>query len=84
MVYCLLSHENRADGEYDDEPDRHDDRYVKQKVDVYDRLLERYDTEVFCEQILDQLLKDLNDSIGKQLNVSKVGWAKFQFYISTH
>lgn len=43
-------------------------RFVTKYPDVYEELLERYSTSELCEQILDHMLRDLNESIGKQLN----------------
>lgn len=49
-----------------------DDRFVAQNVAVYEELLARYETNGLCEQIFDQMLRDINDSIGEQLNSSQV------------
>ena len=73
--------EQHSEDELHDKSDEHDNRFLTKNVEVYDELLERYKTSSFCEQILDQLLKDINESIGEQLSSGKVGpddYDKFQ------
>lgn len=47
-------------------------RTLRTKVNVYEELKNLYATGEICEQILDQLLRDLNQSIGNQLEKQQV------------
>jgi hypothetical protein len=47
-------------------------RPLAKKVDVYQELLKRYSTNTICEQILDQVLNDLNHTIGNRSEKHKV------------
>ena len=68
IVYSLLPViENHSNDNHNKEK-----RFLTQKVDVYEELLKRYVTSDLCEPVLDQLLRDINESIGKRLNNPKV------------
>ena len=79
MIYALLPKSSTQHGDHhhgddddDDGDDDHDhdehDKFITEDVDVYEKLLKRYGTENFCEQILDQLLKDVNKTREEQVS----------------
>jgi hypothetical protein len=49
---------------------------LTKNVDVYDELRKMYSTNGICEQILDQVLNDLNQSIGNHLEKQEVKYDK--------
>ena len=71
MIYCLLPSDHDEDDDHAQD-DEHSEQFVTQKVNVFEELLERYNTIELCEQMLDQLLKDVNESIGARLNKRQV------------
>jgi hypothetical protein len=47
-------------------------RPLAKKVDVYQELMKIYSTKAICEQILDQILNDVNQTIGNRLEKHEV------------
>ena len=47
-------------------------RPLEKKVDVYQELMKIYSTKAICEQILDQILNDVNQTIGNRLEKHEV------------
>lgn len=48
-------------------------KILTKKVDLYEELQNMYSRNGICEQILDQILKDLNQSVGNKLEQQQVG-----------
>ena len=48
--------------------EEHMERMITKNISVYDELLKKYQTDSFCEKIIDQLLKDVNSTKGDSLD----------------